>query len=133
MRALPLLALLPILAAPWAPAASQATTGNEEVVELRINDQEEGTTLLVRRDPDGALLVRAEDFGALRLEPPQQAPILVDGAAYFRIDAAMGATVEFDASTQSVKLSLPPDAFLPTVAAQSIETLNPATVTPAPS
>lgn len=130
MRALPLLALLPFLAAPWAPATGQATTGDEEVVELRINDQEEGATLLVRRDSDGALLVRAEDFEALRLEPPQQAPILVEDTPYYRIDAAMGATVEFDAGTQSVKLSLPPGAFLPTVAAQSIDALNPATVTP---
>ncbi len=76
-----------------------------------------GATLLVRRDADGALLVRAEDFAGLRLRPPQEATVLVDGMAYFRVDATMGADVRFDGATQSVDLTLPADAFVPTVTA----------------
>src|SRR6185295_10547988 len=106
MRALPLFAMLPMLAAPWAPARGDAPPGDapgeEEIVELRLNGQETGATLLVRRDAAGALLLRAEDFAALRLRPPQVATVLVDGVAYFRLDPSSGADVRFDGATQSV-------------------------------
>ena len=130
MRAASLLALLPTLTALWAPAQAQAPAGAEEVVELRINGQGTGTALLVRRDADGALLVRAEDFAGLRLKPPQQPTILVEGAAYFRVDASMGADVRFDATTQSADLTLPATAFVPTVAVQPADALRPATISP---
>ena len=100
MRRAPLLALLPMLAAPWAPALGDPPPGDEEIVALRINGQDTGATFLVRRDEGGALLIRAEDFAALRLKPPQEATIIVDGVAYFRLDAAMGADVRFDPATQ---------------------------------
>jgi outer membrane usher protein FimD/PapC len=119
MRALPLFALLPILVAPWAPARGDTppdeAPGEEQIVELRLNGQETGATLLVRRDASGVLFLRAEDFAALRLRPPQVATVLVDGIAYFRIDASLGADVRFDGATQSVDIALPADAFVPTV------------------
>ena len=87
----------------------------------------------MRRDADGALLVRAEDFAALRLKPPQAATVLVDGIAYFRIDAAMGADVRFDAATQSVDLTLPADAFVPTVTALADDAFGPRRSRPARS
>src|SRR5688572_19137599 len=106
MRVAPLLALLPMLSAPWAPALSDPSAADEEIVALRINGQEAGATFLVRRDAEGALLLRAEDFAGLRLKPPQEATILIDGVAYFRIGAAMGADVRFDQATQSVDMTL---------------------------
>jgi len=130
MRRAPLLALLPMLAAPWAPALGDPPAGDEEIVALRINGQEAGATFLVRRDAGGALLVRTEDFAALRLKPLQEATIIVDGVAYFRLDAAMGADVRFDRATQSVDLTLPADAFQPTVTALAGAELRPPTVSP---
>jgi len=130
MRALPLFALLPMLAAPWAAARGDVPPGDEEIVELRINGQETGAALLVRRDADGALLLRAEDFAGLRLRPPQVPTVLVDGIAYFRVDASMGADVRFDAATQSADLTLPADAFVPTVAALPDNAFRSATVSP---
>ena len=84
----------------------------------------------MRREPGGALLLRAEDFAALRLRPPQVATVVVDGIAYFRVDAAMGADVRFDGATQSVDLALPADAFVPTVTALPDNALPAATVSP---
>ena len=134
MRALPLFALLPILVAQWAPARGDAppedAPGEEEIVELRLNGQETGATLLVRRDAAGALFLRAEDFAALRLRPPQVATVLVDGIAYFRIDASMGADVRFDDATQSVDIALPADAFVPTVTAVPDNAFHAATISP---
>jgi len=66
----------------------------------------------------------------LRLKPPQKATILVDGVAYFRVDAEMGADVRFDGATQSVDLTVPADAFLPTVTALTADTLRPPTISP---
>src|SRR5687767_15067900 len=128
MRALPVFALLPMLAAPWAPARGDSPPGDEEIVELRINGQDAGATFFVRRDASGALLLRAEDLAELRLRPPQVATVLVDGIAYFRLDASMGADVRFDGATQSVDLTLPPDAFVPTVTALPDNAFRAATV-----
>ena len=129
MRAVSFLALLPVLAAPLV-FAEPAGGGGEEVLELRINEQETGATLLVRRDDDGTLLLRAEDLAHLRIRPPQSPTVLLDGVAYFRIDGGMGAHVVFDATTQSVNLTLPSDAFVTTVASVASRKPGPATVSP---
>ena len=42
----------------------------EAVVELHINEQPAPITLVVRRDVDGTLLVRAADLETLRLKAP---------------------------------------------------------------
>jgi outer membrane usher protein FimD/PapC len=134
MLARPLIAVLPMLAAPWAAAATDApAVSEEEIIVLRINGQEAGSPLLVRRDSGGTLLVRTEDFQSLRLKPPQEATVLVDGVAYFRLGASMGADIHFDEATQSADITLPAAAFLPTVAVLSDTTLHPATVSPGAS
>jgi outer membrane usher protein len=130
MRARSLIAVLPMLAATWAAATDAPLVTDEEIMVLRINGQEAGSPLLVRRDADGALLVRTEDFQNLRLKPPQEATVVVDGVAYFRLGAAMGADVSFDGATQSAEVTLPADAFMPTVAVLADATLHPATVSP---
>ena len=84
----------------------------------------------MRRDANGALLVRTEDLAALRLKPPPDGIVLVDGSAYARIGTAQGAQLSYDAATQSVELSLPPEAFVATVATHAADGPGPATVSP---
>lgn len=84
------------------------------ILEVRLNDQDDGPTLVVRRDADGALLVRAADLPLLRLKPPPGGLVRVDGEHYVRLGPERGATTVFDDATQTVHLTLPPDAFLPT-------------------
>jgi outer membrane usher protein len=83
------------------------------IVELRLNDQEESTTLVVHRGPDGTLLVRAADLPPLRLKPPAGGTVLVEGEPHVRFGPANQATIVFDDATQAVRMTLPPDAFLP--------------------
>ena len=129
MRVRPLIAVLPMLAATWA-AADTPSIPDEEIIVLRVDGQEAGAPLLVRRDAGGVLLGRTEDFQALRLRPPQEATVIIDGVAYFRVGATIGADVRFDAATQSADVTLPANAFLPSVAALERATLHPATVSP---
>ena len=112
--------LLP-LAVSLALAQAAAASGNEgppafepAIVELRINEQDDGPTLVVRRDPGGALLLRADDLPQLRIRPPSRGLLLVDGERYFRFAPDTGAEVAFDEATQSARLTLPPAAFFPT-------------------
>jgi len=109
------LAVSPALAAgAGAIAAEMPPPLEPTIVDIRINDQTEGTTLIVRRDLDGTLLVRSEDLPQLRLRTPSGGLTTIDGERHLRLDAAIGARVEFDDATQSARVTLPPDAFLPT-------------------
>lgn len=84
------------------------------IVEIRLNDQAQGPTLVVRRDTDGTLLLRTEDLAALRLKTPPRGIVLVDGERHVRLGAEIGAHVEFDEATQTVHVALPAQAFLAT-------------------
>lgn len=113
--------LLP-LAVSLALAQAAAASGNEgppafepAIVELRVNGQDDGPTLVVRRDADGALLLRAEDLPQLRIRTPSRGLMLVDGERYFRFAPDTGAEIVFDEATQSARVTLPPTAFLTTV------------------
>ncbi len=86
----------------------------EAIVELTINQQDTPVTLLVRRDADGTLLVRAADLAALRLRTPARGAVQVNGERYYRIGAELGAVVAFDEATQAARVTLPTRAFLPT-------------------
>jgi len=113
-RLLPLAVSFALAAATTAAADSGPQAFEPAIVELRLNDQPHGTPLIVRRDADGTLLLKADDLPQLRLKTPSRGLLMVDGERYVRIDAAMGATTMFDAATQSVRVQLPPAAFLPT-------------------
>ena len=84
----------------------------ESVLQVTINGERVPTALVVRRDSDGTLLVKDADLKVLRLKTPLVGAMLVNGQRYYRIGAENGATVTFDDATQSVDLSLPPQAFL---------------------
>ncbi len=93
-----------------AQAGPEAFT--ESVLQVTINGEQLPTALVVRRDSDGTLLIKASDLKALRLKTPLTGAMLVNGQRYFRIGGEIGATVNFDDATQSVDLNLPPQAFL---------------------
>jgi outer membrane usher protein len=86
----------------------------EAIVELQINEQPAATTLVVRRDLDGTLLLRAADLSVLRLKTPARGARLVNGERYYRLGEEMDAVVVFEASTMTGRVTLPARAFLPT-------------------
>jgi outer membrane usher protein len=113
-RRLPLALLLAIAATSVAIASDAPPPFEPAILEIRLNDQPEGTTLIVRRDLDGTLLIKADDLPQLRLRTPSRGLTTIDGERHLRLDAAIGASVEFDDTTQSARVTLPPDAFLRT-------------------
>jgi len=113
-RLLPLAVSFALAAATAAAADTGPQAFEPAIVELRLNDQPDGIPLIVRRDADGTLLLKTDDLQQLRLRTPSRGLLMVDGERYVRIDAAMGATTVFDATTQSVQVQLPPSAFLAT-------------------
>lgn len=119
MRAALSLAISLALATPLAHAADSPDAFLESVVEFTVNGQPAITTLVVRRDADGALLLRAADLATLRLKTPARGVLLVNGERYYRLGAEMGARVNFDAATQHADVTLPPEAFLTTVRSAS--------------
>jgi outer membrane usher protein len=97
-----------------AQAGPEAFT--ESVLQVTVNGEQLPTALVVRRDSDGTLLVKASDLKALRLKTPISGAMLVNGQRYYRIGPELGATVVYDDAAQSVDLALPPQAFVTTVA-----------------
>ncbi len=96
------------------PEAAATEPFAESIVELRINDQPSPVTLVVRRDVDGALLIRAEDLASLRLKVPPRGAVQVNGERYYRLGPEMGAVVAFDAANMQGQVTLPAQAFMPT-------------------
>ncbi len=119
MRAALSLAISLALASPLVHAAEGPDTFTESVVEFTVNGQQAATTLVVRRDADGTLLLRAADLATLRLKKPARGALLVNGERYYRLGTEMGARVSFDATTQHADVTLPPEAFLATVRSAS--------------
>ena len=131
MRAALSLAVALAIAAPLVHAADGPDAFTESVVEFTVNGQQAITTLVVRRDADGTLLLRTTDLAALRLKKPARGALLVNGERYYRLGAEMGARVNFDAATQHADVTLPPEAFLPTVRLASVAD-QPRVTTPTP-
>ena len=113
-RLLPLAVSLALAAAAAEASATPPPAFEPVVVELVLNDQPEGQPLVVLRDTDGMLLLSAADLARLRLKTPTRGVITVDGERYVRVGRELGATVAFDDAAQRVRVTLPPDAFLPT-------------------
>lgn len=86
----------------------------EAVVELHINDQPAPAALVVRRDVDGTLLIRAADLENLRLKTPLRGAVQVNGERYYRLGPEMGAVVALDDATMKARVTVPVQAFLPT-------------------
>ena len=58
---------LSIALASGAAAGNSPASFDPAIVEIRLNDQPGGKTLIVRRDLDGALLIKTDDLPLLRL------------------------------------------------------------------
>lgn len=86
----------------------------EAIVELLLNDQTTPATLVVRRDTDGTLLIRAADLKTLRLKAPTRGAMQVNGERYYRLGPELGAVVVFDETTMQARVSVPVQAFMPT-------------------
>ena len=71
------LAISLALTAPCAGAASYEPFV-DSVVELRINDQPQPVTLIVRRDTDGTLLLSAADLKELRITAPARGVVPIE-------------------------------------------------------
>ena len=104
----------PALAA-QGPEAMPPEPFAEAVVELHVNDQPAPTTLVVRRDVDGTLLLRADDLEALRLKTPPRGALLVNGERYYRLGPRWAPSWRFDDATMTATgdaagASLPADA-----------------------
>ena len=108
------LAMAVTLALATCTAGAASTRYTQSIVEIKVNDEASGPTLVVRRDAEGNLLIREADLAKLRLRVPSAEPITIDGTRYYRFDAGSGAQVTFDDATQSVELMLPPSAFVTT-------------------
>jgi outer membrane usher protein len=108
------LAVSMALAGLAATAGATAEPYAPTIAEIRINDQQTGPTLIVRFDAAGALLLRDSDLALLRLRTPSPEALTLDGERHYRFDPGQGAIVLFDEATQSVRLTLPPSAFVET-------------------
>jgi outer membrane usher protein len=110
--------LLLAAAAPALAAQDSAEMASEPfaeaVVELHINDQPAPAALVVRRDVDGTLLIRAADLEILRLKTPLRGAVQVNGERYYRLGPEMGAVVALDDATMQARVTVPAQAFLPT-------------------
>jgi outer membrane usher protein len=94
--------------------AAEGESSAPSIVEITLNEQTVRTTLVVRHDANGALLLDESDLAKLRLNTPSVEPVRIDGRRYYPIDSAMGADVVTDDRTQSVHITLPPSAFVET-------------------
>lgn len=114
MRLAAAVALALSLAGPAAHAAGGPDAFVESIVEVRVNDEAAPQPLVVRRDADGTLLLKAADLQALRIKTPARGLLLVNGERFYRIGPEIGAQVAFDDATQTVSVTLPASAFVAT-------------------
>jgi len=96
------------------PATAAVEPFAEAIVELHINDQPAADSLVVRRDVDGTLLIRAVDLRDLRLKTPARGAVQVNGDRYYRLGPEIGAVVAFDEASMTAHVTLPAKSFLPT-------------------
>ena len=120
MRLRPCIAAILLLAAgspaiaAQGPETAAAEPFAEAIVELHVNDQPEALSLVVRRDVDGTLLIRAEDLKVLRLKTPARGAMQVNGERYYRLGPEIGAIVAFDEASMAARVTLPAKSFLST-------------------
>jgi outer membrane usher protein len=96
------------------------------IVAITVNDQSFAPTLVVVRDSAGGLFLTESGLARLRLRTPASGAVVIDGQRYYRLDGA--SDVMIDEATQSIRLTLPPSAFLATRSAAN--SLAPPHVTP---
>ena len=99
----------PIPAPPPAAADDQAAF-QEAWLEVRINDQSAGTSLVRRRGARG-LQVSAVDLKAWRLRVPRVPPGSTNADDYYSLDSFEGLTYRLDELHQTLWITVPPSLF----------------------
>lgn len=92
---------------------SQAATVplREALVEIRVNGQSPGQTLLVLRDSGDGLWVRTDDLARLRLKRPKTPAIEHNGHRYFRLNDIPGAVIAIDEPRDQASVRVPAGSF----------------------
>ena len=84
-----------------------ADTWQEAVLEVVVNGQSPGETVVALRDAHGDLWLDTADLNSLRLNVPSAAPHVFRGDKYFPLLALPGCAVQIDERTQSVTVQVP--------------------------
>lgn len=113
-RALP--AILLLFAAFHSTAAPllAAEFGEPVLLGVRINGAEVDEAAWLLRLPDGSLAASADNLRAWRLIVPAERGVAVGERLYFQLGAIDGLDYRVDPASQTLLLSVPPDAFEPT-------------------
>jgi len=97
-----------------APPPAPADTGAERdelLLQVELNAQGLGETVLVLRDREGRISVPADNLDRWRLRRPRAAPYFHAGLPYYVLDAISGVTYVYDAARQRLDISAPAGAF----------------------
>jgi outer membrane usher protein len=97
-----------------APAGAGAAEFTPLILDLRLNAQADGVTVVVERDATGELWLAAADLQKLRLAVPDAQPRVIDGTAHYPLAAFAGTSLRIDEATQSADIAVAPGAFVPT-------------------
>jgi outer membrane usher protein len=94
------------------PPLADGATFTEAVVQLTVNAQAEALTLIVLRDPAGALWLAEQDMMALRLRIPDGRAVERDGRRYLPLAAIAGSQARIDEAALRVTVTVPAAAFV---------------------
>jgi outer membrane usher protein len=93
------------------PGHAQTPSWSEVVMEVALQGQTDGDTLVVLVGPDRALYLDDEEFNKLRLRLPPVPPHEHAGRHYYPLSAIRGCTVAIDEVRQRAVISAPARAF----------------------
>src|SRR5215475_12935130 len=83
----------------------------ELLLQVDVNDQRLNDTVLVLRTAGDKLAVPGESLDRWRLRRPDVAPRVINGVAYYPLDAIPGLTYVFDFARQRLAILAPSAAF----------------------
>ena len=90
-------------------AEDTALAADEVFMAVLINEQPQGTVVLLRSD--GRLFAGAQDLRRWRLRLPDTAPLTLYGEDFYALDALAGLSYRFDESSQALTVQAPPGLF----------------------
>ena len=108
---LPALLLGALLSGSRVAAAGGEPAPQEGVMEVVVNGQSPGETVIVLRDDAGGLWLDGRDLAKFHLRAPDVAPFMFQGHSYFAISALPGGKVDIDEATASAQVTVGGDAF----------------------
>jgi outer membrane usher protein len=92
---------------------------------LDINEQNLDETALMLQDLRGALYASASDLTHWRLRLPAVQPVNFEGVLYYRLTALAGITTQLNKATQTLSISVKPEAFATTTALVRVDNYAP--------